>query len=40
MPDHHYEDYDLLVITGYGKADLSMFKDKFEHYLKMEVRFG
>ncbi|MEC3029362.1 hypothetical protein P9Z86_05080 [Bacillus thuringiensis] len=34
MPDHHYEDYDLLVITGYGKADLSMFKDKFEHYLK------
>ncbi|MES9681806.1 hypothetical protein ABWK22_02575 [Gottfriedia acidiceleris] len=34
MPEHHYEDYDLLVITGYGKTDLSMFKDKFEHYLK------
>lgn len=34
MPEHHYEDYDLLVITGYGKVDLSMYKDKFEHFLQ------
>lgn len=34
MPEHHYEDYDVLVITGYGKVDLSMYKDKFEHFLQ------
>ncbi|MEX3713577.1 hypothetical protein ABFV99_14330 [Cytobacillus horneckiae] len=33
MPDHYYEDYDLLVITGYGKIDISMYKDKIQHFL-------
>ncbi|MEK1829007.1 hypothetical protein AAAC51_07610 [Priestia megaterium] len=33
MPKHHYEDYDLIIITGYGTVDLSMYKDKFNHYL-------
>ncbi|BCT30492.1 hypothetical protein [Bacillus velezensis] len=34
MPDYHYEDYDIIVVTGYGKVDLSMFKDKFQHFLE------
>ncbi|UOE58066.1 hypothetical protein [Cytobacillus oceanisediminis] len=34
MPEHHYEDYDVLVITGYGKTDLSMHKDKLQHFLQ------
>lgn len=33
MPEHHYEDYDMLVITGYGKFDLSVYKNKIMNYL-------
>lgn len=34
MPDHHYEDYDMLIISGYGKKDLSAFKEKLDHYME------
>lgn len=34
MAEHQYEDYDLIVITGYGKTDLSMYKDKLQHFLE------
>lgn len=34
MPDYHYEDYDIIFICGYGKVDLSSYREKFKHYLE------
>lgn len=33
MPAHHYHDYDILIITGYGENNLSAYRDYLEDYL-------
>ena len=33
MPAHYYYDYDILILTGYGKNDLSAYRDYFEDFL-------
>lgn len=34
MPAHHYYDYDIIVLTGYGENDLTSYRDYMNEYLK------
>lgn len=33
MPAHHYYDYDMIVLTGYGENDLTSYRDYMEDYM-------
>lgn len=34
MPAHHYYDYDVLILTGYGENNLTAYRDYLEDYLR------